>query len=267
MRKYYISVIIEGNVNDVVSFKNLVTNSDGYFDPHSYFMSFSLPPDPSLPKELLFGNYDFFDPDELIVGEKSKMCFESFWNQSINGYFSGNRSRLFQLKISFDAIVLFQSEWYAVSKKFPDLLFFISFSDSNENYEGHLIFSDGKIYRSSSQEYFKDRDGYSICLDKKMNWFYVRPLDLKWQGLDPLYVYEDKLVQLIDQLSEVVDPIEFCSHFPVESFPGWQIIDDRYFQPRPNTVFYPYPMKVSELAALGIQLKDEKGGGMSWTLD
>ena len=245
MEKYSLIVVVEGDVNQLLEFKNLITSISGNFDPHSYFRSFSLPNDKSSPKELLFGNYDFFTPNELIIGDSSKIEFESFWNRSINGTYSGKRSSLFQLKISFEAISLFQSEWYTVSLKFPELLIYVSFSDFNVIYSGDLVFTNGKVYRSITNEYYKDRAGFSICLDKNLNWLYVRPLKLKMEGLQPIFVDHDRLVPLVDQLSQVVDPIEFCSHFPIESFPGWLLNDEHYFEPRPNTVFYPYPLKAT----------------------
>ncbi|MFO0450568.1 MAG: hypothetical protein ACK52I_18230 [Pseudomonadota bacterium] len=246
MKKYYISVLVEGNATEVMALKKLITNSAGLFDPLACFKSFSKSRDFILPKDLLFSDYDSFKADELILKDRPRRSFRSFWNQSVNGCIKGDRSNLFQLNFTFDSTSLFQSEWHAVSMKFPGLMIYLFFSEYDDIYEGRLVFKNGKIYRSTSQEYIKDRDGYSICLDENFQWFYVIPLDIKMQGIDPIYVGEDKIVPLVYQLSEVTEQVEFCNCFPIESFPSWLIEDEYYFELRPNTVFYPYPNKPEE---------------------
>lgn len=246
MRKYNLLVIIEGDVNDVVSFKNLVTNSAGYFDASSFFKNFVDSSDVTLPAELNYGDYDFSTPDDLILEDGSSVGFESFWNQSLNGSDSGDRRGLFQLRFAVDAISIFQSVWYSVSIRYPGITICISFSDYDDCFEGNLLFINGKIFRSVTQEGARDKMGYNVFLNSKNQWAYVRPFEQRAKGLEPRLVEEKYILPLKDQLSLVEDTIDFCNNIPIETFPSWFSNEDNYYVPRPNTVYYPYPVKISE---------------------
>lgn len=245
---FLLKIIIEGDSNKVLELKEQITDQNGELNPFKLFQDIHT--DPSIPESL-------FRRSRVVENENTEtdhklFCYESFrsfWGQSINGNCLQNCSKLFQLTFEYSSDEMNMSEWYGISLKFPKLTFLISFSHWNNIYCGHILMIQNRVYRTISHQYYRDRDGYSMFLNGDLNWTYVLPIELRLREVERIAVLKEKIPPLKEQLGEVEKPIEFFSEFPLETFPCWLIEDEHYFEPRPNTVFYPYPEKTEELDA------------------
>lgn len=242
---FRLKIIIEGDSDKVLELKELITDQNGELNPFKLFQD--IVTDPSIPESLsrrsrVVENENPEIDHKFFCDER----FRSFWGQSINGNCLQNCSKLFQLTFEYRSEEMNMSEWYGISLKFPMLTFLISFRHWNNIYCGHILMIQNRVYRTISHQYYRDRDGYSMFLDGELNWTYVLPMELKLRKAQRIVVHKEKILPLNEQLGEVENPIEFFSEFPLETFPCWLIEDEHYFEPRPNTVFYPYPNKPEE---------------------
>jgi hypothetical protein len=248
VRKYKNTIIIEGTVADVLSFKDQVTDSQGNFNPFDLFESL-------IDKELVSKRMTPKNPDIKLKykkdvqrenhtfstekGSKYREKFESYWSQSIQGAGGKSKKDHFQLVIGYDSEYIPANEWYGTSLRFPNLMFLLKTYHVNDLYDGTFLFQNGEMYYKTSYSYFRDSNGYSICLDKNMTWIYVMHPEAKMQNKARKYVDPGQVIPLEHQMIKIDNPASFCRYFPYELFISWYIDEDNYFLPRPNTVFHP----------------------------
>ena len=241
-------IIIEGRLKDVLDLKEAITDAHGDLNPFKFFES--LPDDEMISRKVFFDDKDSIESykkemqaeDDLFLNDKRNCYrekFQSFWCQSLNGESKALKRDHFQLVIEYESDKLVMNEWLSTSLRFPDLLFLLEFWDCKDRFDAEILIQEGEIYYKSNHSYFKDADGYSICLDGKMEWTYVMPPESKMKGKARKYVDPTQIIPLKEQMNKIEDPFTFFKHFPFELFISWTIDDDNYFLPRPNTIIHP----------------------------
>jgi hypothetical protein len=234
VRRFKNIITIEGTVGEVLRFKDQVTDTQGNFNLYDLFNSLI---DKEPTSKSIFS--DNPTAKQKLGNETQREKFESFWSQSIQGSIASSKKDYFQLVSGYDSDNIPAKNWYLTSLRFPNLMFFVNFYHVNDLYDGTFLFQNGEMYYKTSQSYFKDASGYSICLDKNMTWTYVMHPKAKMQKKARKHVDLSHVVPLQHQMVKIDNPTIFCESFPYEKFTSWYVDEDNYLLPRPNTVIHP----------------------------